>query len=98
MNQIILDDLFNSLLEIDLLIVFEKGVITGVKESTLYVKSLPSTETLNTTNQFTLEKLDKINLPWLLYRPKCMNLLLPSNNSVLSDEVNEYLQGGIYQK
>ena len=93
-----LDDLFESLLEIDLLTKFKEGVITGSKRSDFYVKSLPTTETLNTTNQFTLEKLDKINLPWLLYKPKCTTLLLPSDKSVLSDEVEQYLQGAIYQK
>jgi hypothetical protein len=93
-----LDDLLESLIDIGLLKEFEKGVITGSKRSNLYIKSLPITETLNTTNRFTLDLLDRINLPWRMYRSKCTILSKPSNTSVFSDEVNQYLQGGIYQK
>ncbi len=93
-----MDDLLNSLVEIGLLKYIENGVITGLKSSPVYIKSLPITETLTTTNTFTLDMLDPINLPWLLYRQKCTNLLLPSNGSTLSSEVNQYLQTGIYQK
>jgi hypothetical protein len=93
-----LKNLLQSLIEIGLLKHFEEGVLTGTKCSDVYIKALPATETLNTTNQFTLELLDKINLPWLLYRTKCSALLLPSTKSVLSHKANEHLQGGIYQK
>jgi hypothetical protein len=93
-----LDSLLESLIGIGLLKEFQKGVITGTKRSNLFIKSLPITETLNTTNRFTLDLLDRINLPWRMYRSKCTILSKPSNTSVFSDEVNQYLQGGIYQK
>lgn len=93
-----LSDLLTSLIEIGLLKQFDDGVVTGSKSSIVYIKSLPATETLNTTNKFTLDILDKINLPWLIYKQKCTNMLLPSDESVLSDEANEYVQQGIYQR
>lgn len=97
-KQTLLTQLLQSLTEIGLLKQFEQGIIIGLRYSTLFIKSLPSTETLNTTNQFTLDLLDKINLPWLIYRPTCTTLLLPSTTSVISREANQYLQNGVYQK
>lgn len=97
-KQNLLDDLLQSLVEINLLKQFDKGVVTGPRRSTLFIKSLPASETLNTTNQFTLDLLDQISLPWLLYRPSCTTLLMPSNASSLSDEVDQYLQNNIYQR
>lgn len=94
----LLGDLLSSLLEIGLLKQFDKGVITGARSSTVYIKSLPPTETLNTTNRFTLEFLDPINLPWLWYRPTCTNLLLPSTNSTFSKQVDDYLKQDMYQQ
>ncbi|CAF4122600.1 unnamed protein product, partial [Rotaria magnacalcarata] len=97
-RQDLLNNLLGSLVEIGLLKQFGNGVITGSRRSSLYIKLLPATETLNTTNQFTLDLLDKINLPWLLYRRTCTSLLLPSKSSILSSEATGYLQGGIYQE
>lgn len=93
-----LTPLLQSLVEIGLLKEFENGIITGLRRSNLFIKVLPETETLNTTNQFTLELLDQINLPWLIYRPTCTKLSLPSETSTLSSEVDQYLQNGIYRQ
>jgi len=93
-----LTPLLQSLVEIGLLKEFENGIITGLRRSNLFIKVLPATETLNTTNQFTLDLLDQISLPWLIYRPTCTNLSLPSKKSTLSSEVDQHFQGGIYRK
>lgn len=94
----LLDDLLSSLIELGLLKQFDKGIFTSYRPSTVYIKSLPSTETLNTTNRFTLDLLDRINLPWLQYRPTCTSLLLPSRNSTFPTDVDDYLKQEIYQK
>jgi hypothetical protein len=81
-----------------LLLKIENGLRSGRNLCNLYIKTLPESITMNTVNSFVLNNLDKIKMPWALYKANCEKVVLPSASATLSVEVREIFNRDNYRK
>ncbi len=81
-----------------LLIKLNDGIKSGKNSSTLFIKVLPPSLTLHAIEQFVTEFLDKVKIPWLLYKESCSKLIMSSSSAKLSEEANSILIAAPYEK
>jgi hypothetical protein len=79
-----------ALVSIGLLIKYNNGVQSGKNKSALYVKVLPESFAMQVVEQFITDHLQKVQIPWILYRESCTKLILSSSSAKLSDEADQF--------
>ena len=83
--------MLEKLVQMEILLKYENGLRSGRNTCNIYVKVLPESITLNTVNDFVVNRLDPVKMPWAVYKSCCRKVLLPSPSTVLSDEVQQIL-------
>jgi hypothetical protein len=53
---------------------------------------------LHTIEQFVTQFLDKVKIPWLLYKESCSKLVMSSSSAKLSEEASTILIAAPYEK
>lgn len=72
------------------------GVRSGSNTANLFIKTLPNSLTLNTVDQFVLQYLDRVKIPWAIYVRSCQKIITTSSKAVFSEEVIQLLHSEPY--
>ncbi len=88
----------SKLIDLKLLLKYENGIRSGRNTCNIYIKRLPESLTLNTVNSFVVDVLDKIKMPWALYKASCEKVILPSASTTFSEEVQQLFNQDNYRK
>ncbi|CAF1481953.1 unnamed protein product, partial [Adineta steineri] len=93
-----IESVLDQLIAMKLLSKVKDGLRSGRNICDLYIKSLPTSITLNTVNTFIKDNLDPIKMPWTLYKSSCERVFLPSPASILSQEVQNLFNETNYSR
>ena len=90
--------ILEELVSMGLLIKLNNGIQSGKNKSPLYVKVLPKSFDMQVVEQFITNNLQKVQIPWLLYKKSCTKLILSSSSAKLSEEADAILTSNQYTK
>ncbi|CAF1648905.1 unnamed protein product [Adineta ricciae] len=92
------EPMLGKLIQLNLLSKYENGIRSGRNVSNLYIKALPESITMHTVNSFVVDTLDRVKMPWTLYKVNCEKVLLPSASALLSEEVRQLFEQDNYRR